>query len=393
MSDAGRLLGWFADGSLVRPDASVPGTVHLSHALAMLAGADGIEMEPPAARIANAIGEAEHYVFVLVDGLGMNLIDALPEESFLRRHVAMELQSVFPSSTAPALTALFTGCWPAEHAVTGWFMYLPDAGITSTILPFIERFSERPLGELGITSESAYRAPSLLPRLRGAASWVPAPIAGSVTSRYFTGGTPTSGYERLGDACDAIASRVAGSAPPTYTYLYISSVDKTQHEDGPDSEQAQAALAEVDRALAALGDGLGGRARLVVSADHGQIGVAEAAQSPMHADDPLLHWLLVPPTGDFRAPLFHAKAGAGASFAAAFRERFGASWALLTIDEADELRLLGPQPLATETRRRLGDFIALGPGADAIRYAPDEPMLGYHGGLRREETRIPLILA
>ena len=393
MSDAGRLLGWFSDGSLVRPDASAPGTVHLSHALATLAGADGIELAAPARRIAAAIGEAEHYVFVLVDGLGMNLIDALPEASFLRRHIAMELQSVFPSSTAPALTTLFTGCWPAEHTVTGWFMYLPDAGITCTILPFIERFSERPLGELGITSASVYSAPSLLPRLRGVASWVPAPIAGSVSSRYFTGDTPTAGYERLGDACDAIATRVAASATPTYTYLYISSVDNSQHEHGPDSDPARQALADTERALAALADGVGGRARIVVSADHGQIGVVEAAQSPMHEDNPLLRWLLVPPTGDFRAPLFHAKAGARGSFAAAFRERFGASWALLTIDEADELRLFGPQPLATETRRRLGDFIALGPGADAIRYAPDEPMLGYHGGLRREETRIPLIVA
>ena len=145
MSDIDRLLGWFGDGSLVRPDAALPGTVHLSRALASLAGASGIEIEPPVARIAAAIGEAEHYVLVLVDGLGMNLIDELPDSSFLRRHVAMELQSVFPSSTAPALTALFTGCWPSEHAVTGWWTYLPDAGITSTILPFIERFSERPL--------------------------------------------------------------------------------------------------------------------------------------------------------------------------------------------------------------------------------------------------------
>jgi hypothetical protein len=83
-------------------------------------------------------------------------------------------------------------------------------------------------------------------------------------------------------------------------------------------------------------------------------------------------------------------------FAAAFRERFGSLFALLTIDEVSAMRLLGPTPLSAETRRRLGDFMAIPRGHDVILYEPNptlRAMKGFHGGLTRDEMRVPLILA
>jgi hypothetical protein len=118
-SDAGRLLDAFARGTLLPPSADEPNTVELARAMAWLCGVDGLELSQNAHRIADAIGRYENYVFVLIDGLGMNLIQRQSPGSFLRAHVAMELRAVFPSSTAPALTSIATGCWPAEHAIRG----------------------------------------------------------------------------------------------------------------------------------------------------------------------------------------------------------------------------------------------------------------------------------
>ena len=87
MSDVDRLLAWFESGALVRPDAGVPNTVDLSRAIASLCGAPGIELSPPAQRVADAIGRADHLVFVMADGLGMNLVEHLPQDSFFRPHV------------------------------------------------------------------------------------------------------------------------------------------------------------------------------------------------------------------------------------------------------------------------------------------------------------------
>ena len=137
MSDVPRLLAAFEEGLLVRPDAEVANTVDLARAVGTLCGVEGLEPGTNGRRIAEIIGEHAHVVFVMVDGLGMNLVEREAPDEFFRSHTVMELRSVFPSSTAPALTSLATGLWPAEHAVPGWYTYLPAYGLTATILPFV----------------------------------------------------------------------------------------------------------------------------------------------------------------------------------------------------------------------------------------------------------------
>lgn len=393
MSDVDRLVAWFECGALVRPDAAVPNTVDLSRAVASHCGAIGIDLSPSARSIADAIGLARHVVFVMADGVGMNLIERLPGDSFLGAHVAMEMQAVFPSSTAPAITSLATGCWPGEHAVPGWFTYLPDHHLIATILPFIERFSKRPLTELGVTPEQALPVPSWLPRFtHEPLCYLPARITGSAYSNYFSGGESQVPYEHLSAAVESIVARIVDASAPTYTYLYVPFVDAAEHEHGPHAKAVSKALAIVERTVASLADQLGGRARIVVSADHGLTRVDRRDQSEIKDGDPLLDLLRLPPSGEPRVPSFYARDGCAERFAAAFRERFGATHALLTIGEVEALRLLGPGSLSPETRRRLGDFMAVSATPDAIFHRPDSPMIGFHGGLLPEEMRVPLII-
>jgi hypothetical protein len=394
MSDVARLLAWFESGALVRPDPGLPNTVDLARAMASLCGAPGVALSASARSVADAIHSADHIVFVMADGLGMNLVERLPAGSFLRAHVAMELRAVFPSSTAPAITSLATGCWPAEHAVPAWFTYLPDRDVIATILPYIERFSKRPLADLGIDVRRALPLPSWLPEFKHQPlCYMPAFITNSVYSNYFSGGRPQVPYEHLSSAVDAIATRIEQAGSPTYAYLYVPFIDTAEHVHGPLAKQVRRVLSAVERDVARLTARLSGRARIIVTADHGLTHVEEHAAHEIHDGDPLLDFLRLPPSGEPRVPSFYAHDGSTGAFAEAFRRRFGGTHALLTIDEVDELRLLGPEPLAPETRRRLGDFMAISATADAIVYKPDDAMLGYHGGLLPDEMRIPLILA
>lgn len=399
MSDLERVRGWLTSGALLPPDPSVPNTVDLACALASLCGAKGIELTPGAKEIAATIGEAEHLVFALVDGLGLNLIEEQPPDAFLRRHLALELRAVFLSTTAAALTSLATGLWPAQHALPAWWTYLPEAGLTATVLPFEERYSKRPLGELGVVPASVFLPPPLLARYtRPARSFVPAPIAGSAYSRYVSGGTPASGYETLDGAIDQLVARIGGARAPAYSYLYVPNVDTVEHVHGPRSAQTRAALAEVEAALARLAEALRGRGRLVVSADHGQIEAGDGGRHVLPPDDALLELLIAPPSGEPRVPFFHTRPGRAAQFAARFRERFGERFALLSIDDVEELRLLGPTPLSDATRRRVGDYIAITDRAELLFYGPPAyhsellTTRGYHGGLLPDEMRVPLIV-
>ena len=399
MNDLERVRSWFESGTLLPPDASVANTVDLARALASIAGTN-VELGAGATNVRDAIGETEHLVFMLIDGLGMNLIDALPAGSFLREHVALELRAVFPATTAAALTSLATGLWPAQHAVPAWWTYLPERGLSATVLPFVERFSERPLAELGVRGEDVFGSPTLIASFpRDTLSFMPRQLADTVYTRYVLAGTPIDGYETFRDAVDGAVARIERAASATYTYIYYPAVDALEHVHGPASQEVRAELMRVELELARLARAVAGRGRVVVSADHGVLAVEQQHRYVMEPDDPLLESLEAPPYGEPRVPFFRVRDGASDAFASRFRERYGGDFALLSIDDADELRLFGPEPLSATARGRIGDYIAVPEAARVLvdssvrdKHGPGL-MRGFHGGMMREEMRIPLVVA
>jgi len=400
VSDVPRLLTWFKSDTLLRPDANVPNTVDLARALASLAGADGIDLGEGARAIRDAIGAADHCVFALIDGLGMNLLESLPTTSFFREHVTMELRAVFPATTATALTSLATGLWPAQHAVTGWWTYLPDHRLTATILLFIERFSERPLAEAGVTGEDAFREPSLMPTFqRDTQAVLPRGLTGSTYSQYVAGGTAVNGYDTLAEGVDGIVKRIATATRPTYTYFYYPVIDGLEHALGPRAAQVRDELARVELELARLAQAIAGRGRLAVSADHGMLEIGDDGRRFIADGDALLTSLVAPPSGEPRVPYFHVQPGEHDRFESVFRERFGEDFALVSVAEAQDLRLFGPGPLSEAARARIGDYVGLAAapralilGSPSNRTGP-AGMRGFHGGMTPEEMRIPLIVA
>jgi hypothetical protein len=393
MGDIQRVRDWFDDGELLQPVAEGEATsVDLSRALAALCGVDDVAETRGSRHVAETIGPGDHHIFVLVDGLGMRTIETLPRSSFLSSNVAMELRAVFPSTTAAALTSLATGEYPACHAVPAWWTHLPEHGVTATILPFVERFSEKPLTDFGVSSEQAFPVPSLLHRYDcHVRSLLPRPIASSTYSRYAQAGA-AAGYDDLRAAVDLAGEHVA-SNESTYTYIYFPLVDALGHRLGPDASEVRSMAIFVDEQLGRLAGSVPPDTRIAVSADHGMVQVPAATKHTLDRDDPLLELLDAPPYGEPRVPFFRAKDGREDTFAEAFRARFGHAFALLTVDEAEELLLFGPEPLSEVARGRIGSHIAITTGTDVLLYEPAEELHGYHAGLSAEEMRIPLVVA
>lgn len=393
MSDVPRLIAAFERGDLLRPDASAPNTVDLARALYALCGVPHLDLSPNATRMAGIIGQHEHVVFVLVDGLGMNLLEREPAASFFQQHLAMEIRSVFPSSTAPALTSIATGAWPAQHAVPGWWTYLPNAAITATILPFTERFSKKDARRHGVTPATAFPMPALAGNMtRQPMRVTHRHIAGSVYTLYSSAGDAGFGYRSFREGIEAVVAGIDRAPGPTYTYLYVSIVDTAEHNRGVSSKPVRRALKLVSSRLELLAEQLANRARIVITADHGQIDITPSQQNTLLDDDPLLGLLRVPPHCEPRVPAFHLPPDAQTQFEDTFRSRFGRQFALMTVDEVDAVRLFGPEALSAETRRRLGDYVAVALGPYTLALPPDRPMVGFHGGLHPDEVRIPLIV-
>ena len=398
-SDLADLRRAFDSGKLVRPGEGSASLVDVARAVGHLNGA---EVRPSAhsPALADLIGAPDHLVFVLADGVGMTTLELLPRDSFLRSHLAAEITAVFPSTTATALTTLATGEWPARHAVTGWWTHLPDIDGDATILEFTRRSDGRPLEELGVRPDRAFPAPPIAPPAdRDVMAVVPNAIASTVFSTYSFGEGRTTGYDDVREAGQVAVSRALRGGGRTSTYLYFPHVDAASHYYGMSHETTLLTLRQLDAGLAEMARALRGRARIVVTADHGHLDAAPEAIHGIVDSDPLMRALTHPPSGDYRAVYLRPREGLLDEARRLFGEQLGERFYLVDVDEAEELELFGPGPLSPETRRRIGGLIAVSRGVDVASYRPvtqaedAPPMVGYHSGLTPDEMLIPLIVA
>jgi hypothetical protein len=398
-SDAPRLLAKFESGALVRPLAEVPTLVDLATAWWTACEVEGLASTRAAVELGERIGRADHLVCVIADGLGLDMLEAMPAASFLWQHLAGALRTVYPSTTATALTSFYTASWPSAHGITGHWLQLPPPVGAATTLSFATRFEGRPLDPR--VSDEVFCAPSCFGRSpRRRLLLVPSAIAQGGFTEYVSGGAPVEGYRSLAGAFDAAARFALEDNEPSCSVLYTPRIDDAAHEHGPSHLEVVAAVRALNAQVALLATALRNRARIVLTADHGHLAVPPGARAIVRADDDLGRMLAAPPAGDARVAMLHVRPDAdGAAFAAAFRARLAEQFALLTPDEVEALELLGPAPGSSATRQRLGQFVAVALGGDVLEYRVSgsraDPRLGWrsqHSGLTAAEMRIPLVI-
>ena len=392
----------FDSGKLVRPSPDRLNIVDLANAIASIAGAQDVPYSPGAATVADLVGPADHIVFVIVDGLGLNVVNTDHGADFLAAHVVAELTTVFPSSTPTVLTSYATGQWPASHGVPSWYLYLDEIDSIATIIHYSRRGDDKDLGSLGLTPDQAYATPSLASKMAWSTfAVVPEKIADTPFSLYCRG-YPQSygryGYKDLEDAAGAVLKRLRECSGPTCTHLYIPHVDSASHQYGIGHDMTKQVVGVVNGLLGRISAHLPSNGTIVVSADHGLIDVAANAHE-IEPDDELVGYLEHEPWGTAPSVMLQVREDRAVEFESRFRERFGEDFFMLPTDEALELELFGPGPVSPVTRRRMGNYLALSAGSSAIHYNYHRTRergprkVADHGGLTADEMIVPLIVA
>ena len=387
-------------GSLRRPSAAAPSFVDLVCAVHRGAGV-ATERSTFCETVSSHLFERRHLTLVLVDGMGMSAL-ADPGAADLRARVRLELDSVFPATTACAMTTVATGRWPAQHGVPGWHAYLAEHDLSATVLLFVERHSGRRLRRFGVHAAEIWPLPSRFAEITGDMEvHVPLVYLLSTFNRYLNGRFKTRGYRSLRQAQRRILRRLQ-SAPRrrtdhTITYWYIPDYDSACHTHGVASHQARGTLQQIQEFLLELAAAAPDDTVVAVTADHGLIDLSEGECAPLFPGDPLLDCLRCPPSGEARTPHFHVHPGKDAELVQRVTDLAGDRLALLSQDEAEELRLFGPEPFSNLARRRFGDYIgiALTPFTLGFYESPDATSLhhvGVHGGMCPAEVRIPLVI-
>jgi hypothetical protein len=333
-------------------------------------------------------------VVVLVDGLGAANIQARAGHArFLSGRMTKRdvIRTVFPSTTAAAIASFATGRMPGEHGLVGYRV--------------LDAERDRLVNQLngwddGMRPETWQRVPTLFES--AAVDGVDSYAVGA--ARYLDSGYTHAvlrgaEYRPAASIADrfAEAAQLISRGEPALVYLYVAELDQAAHAYGWESGRWLSILEELDGALAAFEARMPRDAGLLVTADHGVIDVP--AHRHVFVDDhpELLHGVRHV-GGEPRCLALYAEPGLGVEAVAAlvdgWREAEGHRAWVLGRDEAIDAGLYGE--VADEVRARIGDVIIAARSSVAYydRREPDrraEAMIGQHGSLSDEETRVPLV--
>ncbi len=370
------------------------------------AGFGSAQAAPPRHRLLDLLPqqrlqEARNVVLMVIDGLGDHYLLEHARDSLLARQRIGRISSVFPSTTATAITTFLTGCSPREHGLTGWHIWLQEIGAVTAILPFRTRGNKRWLRELGVNPLHFFAQPQPLTERLPVASATVSPrwIIDSDFNLAHNGPSRRHGYQTREQFFEQLVSAVHGCNERQYIYAYYPEIDANSHDHGTHSLEVAAELWRFDEALRATLARLAGTdTLLIITADHGFIDnpAERAIELDQHPD--IAAMLAQPLCGERRLAYAYVHAHLREQFERAIRERFGHALDLLPSPQAVSEGWFGPALGDDHPRfgQRIGDYLLMmRPGwtiKDWVEGEQHHRLVGVHGGTTAQEMWVPLIV-
>ncbi len=323
----------------------------------------------------------------VIDGLGaFNLSARAGHARFLSeaRTKKDAARTVFPSTTAAALTSLLTGSQPGTHGIVGYRARIPG---TDDVMNMLRGWDT---DGLPLSFQRATPLSAALGR----------PFFVVSRSEYaqtgFTAATLGEAQFHGEDDLDErvrVAADLAARHPGALVYLYAPDLDGIGHKRGWESDEWVAGLERVDAAARALSRALDRGTGVVVTSDHGMIDVPRHRHVLLEEGDALIDGVRLV-GGEPRMLHLYAEPGEAEGVLARWREAESSRSWVVSRAELEASGLMGP--VDPEVAGRIGDVVVA--ARSAIAYYDDrlddkapQKMIGQHGSLTDEERVVPLI--
>jgi hypothetical protein len=400
----------------VPPDYDGGGLLNVAATVIDILGVRDDSDPPPLHALAPTLREGvRQVVLVLADGLGLAQLRALTAAGDMpfvasimeraRRHdraQLIEATTIFPSTTAAAITTLNTARTPQEHGNIAYFIWLEEFAQVTQMLrwgPGVNRRGSY-FADQRIDPREYVKVPSIHGRLRqrGGESWVIEPevfrneamtrmhAAEASFAAYYL---PSSMSVRLHDLLER---RPWGDAP-AYVYAYWAGIDSVAHVSGPQSADHAAEAALFDKALErALASRPPADTLVLLTADHGHAFTDPDKLIDLVGDEQLRSLLRNPIAGEPRLAFLHTDEAARVK--EHLDRRYPETFFFLDRDEAIAAGLFGRGDPET-AKHRIGEVLAMLGGDRAASIVKVDGQTfrhrGSHGGMSPEEMRIPVL--
>jgi hypothetical protein len=407
-------------GPWVYPDYGRYSLAEIVPTILRLYGVETTRAPLPAHVYEQAAADCNRVVLLVIDGLGYDQVvdghdGGLPLfRRLVERAQVHALTSVFPSTTAAALTTLHTGLTPLEHGLLEWTLYFEEFDALIETLPFklLGTRTNDSLLRRGGRPELLYDGPTLYEQLARAGvtsyCFIPQPYAYSAYSRRVYRGATMRPFGGGADLAVGLRNALRGTPERAFFTVYWPQVDSVGHRFGPSSEEHRVELSllshlfesEVLRPLAGHADD---RTLLLLVADHGQVRVSPEAVTYLNDHRGVTSGFArgrqgrqIPPSGSPRDVFLHLQPERQAQVVARLKGLLASQAEVIDLDEALARGLFGRGEPHPSLRGRVGNTVIL-PYADHhvwYRHRPGRlfELRGHHGGLTEREMLVPLVV-
>ena len=337
-------------------------------------------------------------IYLVLDGVGHDQLTRFMAAGggghFFSRHPFERITTVFPSTTAAAVTTLSTGATPAEHGVLSWHLHLHDLGLVGAVLPG-RTLTGTPLAGDDFNLRRYLGLPSYLSSVRRHKRLLSFGELGR--SPYSNAGTRWNGYGAYNTlrGMELQTVRFARKGGRGIAYVYWPMYDTLCHRKGVQATETRRHLAEIDASLGRLTSRLAGTGTLLlVTADHGVVDSPPPSRIDLAAVPGLLDCLALLPAGDGRQVSCFVRPGRVGRFHDVLERHLVEACVCITGEELLESGLLGPGRPHPALQNRVGDYVLLARDDYAFQVAASLTKArvhkGNHGGLSSDEVYVPL---
>jgi len=381
-------------------------------------GVPGFGAPPLRDEILNAFGGPfRHVILMLVDGLGLEQLQRFTHpaadqtggrfafwQQLLQEATLAPLTSIVPSTTATALTSLWTGQPPAVHGVLGYEMYPKEYGLIANMITHSATNFVGDVGGLkraGFNPESFLPVPTLGPHLLQHGIQPTAlqhiSIARSGLSTMLFPGVNVVPFRSPSDLWVTLPSLLqARTDDPLYTYIYWGELDELSHKFGPADRRVDLEFSWFSTLLEGFITEMRAQAHgdtlFLMTADHGHLHTPRLSIQELRNHPELATCLHLNPSGESRLAYLYVKPGRETRLTNYIQNTWPGRFLWVPSQEALAAGLFGGGPHHPRIEERLGDFVLIAQEDAYLWWADREnPLLGRHGGLSRTEMVVPLL--
>ena len=354
-----------------------------------------------------------HVILLVVDGMGLNTVQTALQSAADQPDLAVwgefdvlaPLTSITPSTTAAALTTLWTGLPPSKHGIMAYEVWLKEYGLIANLIrhaPVGIAWEPGSLAKSGFDPLTFLPVPTLGPHLLRhgiqSTTFQHFSIARSGLSNMLMQDVDIKPFRSLSDLWVSLDAHLeAATAERAYTYIYWGDLDEHSHLFGPHDPRTSLEFTAFSRqfgdfllrlrARSAAQDTL-----LLVTADHGHLSTPKQPHYELRNHPELRNCLVMYPSGEARLPFAYLRPGREETFLRYIERAWPAEFIAVPSGQALQAGWFGSPPFYERVPDRIGDYVIV-PRNNACGFFGDRDniLLGRHGGMSRTEMLVPLL--